>query len=336
MVACAMSNRIPHLLAFLVVLGAGGFLYAQMGPNDDRVVPYQGTLFQAGDAANGLHDFRFALFTSEPDSAALDCLLSAGPTCPLWAEERVGVNVADGQFSVVLGESVALTDTILGQGALYVGIAVKSADDLAFTKLQGSTRLLPTPWASRAAAANDFRVAGALDVGGNITSDGTLDVTGGVTTAGVVNATTGLATAGTVSAGGDVTAGGRIRANCPANMTRIRPNSATCIDAAVGDVGVYNWYDSGAACQDRGKRMCSVAEVSVAARAGSTATYLLGNVNRWAWADGVWAPNGGLDHGGCHIQLNTDEPATYVGEANCQISAAVLNSVVGTLCCFEQ
>lgn len=308
-VAMALNHRLPALLSTCIIFGAGTLLYAQMGPNDARLIPYQGTLEEAGQPADGAYDFRFALFSVEPNAAALDCLLADPPNCPLWSEEQTDVSVNQGQFAVALGDVEDVTDTMLAQSELYVGVAVKAAGASGFQRLGGTTRILPAAWASRAAAADDFTVAG------EVSAD--------------------AVTTNSLFSTGDIRAGGRLRADCPAGMNRITGNSAICIDATIRDIGVYNWYDTGTFCHNEGKRMCTPSEANVGVRSGATASFAFGTLDAWAWVDGVRG-EGGLDHFACHANLNFDQGGTYLGEMNCQTSASVAYNTLGTLCCFEQ
>ncbi|MCP4502009.1 MAG: hypothetical protein GY822_18785 [Deltaproteobacteria bacterium] len=146
----------------------------------NRHLSYTGHLDSGSGPAQGLHDFRFALFASSPSDVDLDCLLPAVPTCSLWSEELIGVEVESGSFAVELGDNTTLDDGILGQNALWLGIAVKSDSEAAYSKLGGSQRLVSAAYASRAAAAKDFKITGTLDAQGNASVGLALDVGGAV------------------------------------------------------------------------------------------------------------------------------------------------------------
>lgn len=312
----ALTSRLPVLLSTCIIFGAGTFLYAQMGPNEARLIPYQGTLEESGQPADGTFDFRFGLFSVEPSEVELDCLLAEPPNCPLWSEEQTDVDVYQGQFSVALGDVEDVTDTMLAQSALYVGVAVKASGASGFQRLAGTSRILPTAWASRAAAADEFNVAGEITAGSIFTSGS-------------------LSAAGDISAGGNITAQGRLRASCPAGMNRISAASAICVDAAASNVGSLNWYDSGTVCHNAGKRMCTASEVNVAVRNQTTQRYDFNVQDVWVWVDAVGGASG-LDHLGCHANLNFNQGGTYLGEMNCQTQAALSYNTLGTLCCYEQ
>jgi hypothetical protein len=163
--------------------------------------PYTGSLRTGTVDANGTYDFRFALFASEPVGADTDCLLNDPPNCTLWDEEITSVDVSAGRFSVNLGDTAAISDNVVAQDALWLAIAVKEEFDSGFSLLAGAQEILATPWAARAAAAKDYKVTGAMTVGGG------LNVTaGGATVVGGLGVANGL----TVSGGG---------ANITGNMT---------------------------------------------------------------------------------------------------------------------
>jgi|GEM_PF-905917 len=174
-----VHHKTPALLtAAIVVLGVAVLANASMEPNGDRRLSYTGHLESGSGPAQGAHDFRFALFASQPSDVDLDCLLAATPNCSLWVEQLDAVDVQSGTFAVELGTQTALTDTMLGQSALWLGVAVKDSSSGAYSKLGGSQRLVPAAFASRAAAAKDFKVTGTLDAQGDVYVGQDLDVTG--------------------------------------------------------------------------------------------------------------------------------------------------------------
>lgn len=150
----------PALATATVIAGASLFATAQMGPNDDRRLPYQGKLEIGGSPAEtGEYTVRFALFTTR--NANADCLLVDAEGCPLWGEEQ-SVTVNAGEFGATLGMENALTDDVLAQNALFLAIAVRGPNDAAFALLGGKQELLSVPYAARAAAAKDYKVTGTL------------------------------------------------------------------------------------------------------------------------------------------------------------------------------
>lgn len=167
-----LYHRAPSILLTLLVLGGVGYLaHATMAPSDARTFPYSGRLQQGGVDANGLHDFRFGLFTSaSPDTT---CLLNDPPNCSLWSSQLDDVTVSAGTFGV---ELAGVPDTALAQSSLFLAMAVKEDSEASFVVLAGTQEIRPAPWAARAAAAADFKVTGTLT--GGLTVAGGLDVTG--------------------------------------------------------------------------------------------------------------------------------------------------------------
>lgn len=153
-------------MVWIVSISSGYAAKANMGLDETRILQYQGVLRSGAVDASGLHDFRFGLFLSDSDPNAAGCLLNDPPNCALWSSERLGIQVSSGRFAVTLGETTPISDSILGQAALYLAIAVREDGDPAYALLQGLQRIVPAPLASRAAAANDFHVRGDLVVEG--------------------------------------------------------------------------------------------------------------------------------------------------------------------------
>ncbi len=164
----------PALLTALVIGGGSFFAVAQFGPDDDRRLPYQGTLESAGAAAaSGLYTLRFGLFLDRDADAA--CLVSDPTTCSLWGEEQ-SVEVSEGRFSVALGDSEGIPDTVLAQPGLFLSIAVNGPDDGAtFTLLDAKQEILAVPFAARAAAARDYKVTGTLTANAVDATSATID-----------------------------------------------------------------------------------------------------------------------------------------------------------------
>lgn len=110
-------------------------------------VPFQGLLLDAGgDPVNAAVDLDFELFDA----------LSAGTS--LWSESHMGVTVVDGVYSVNLGETTPLTDSVLGGGVAFLEIAVDGET------LVPRQQLLAVPYAQVAARAETVGGAPAIFV----------------------------------------------------------------------------------------------------------------------------------------------------------------------------
>ncbi len=158
-------------------------------------LPYQGRLDQNGTPQSGLFDFRFQLFSTATGGTAL------------WTGTHTGVTVVGGAFSVKLGSTAALPDSLLSLPQLFLEISVKRPAD-AYTLLKGRQQLLHVPYA--ASTAGSFRVNGTLVAGA--TADGGTFITDGGTAVTVVGPDeNGVATAAlkVVSPGGSVLIDGR-------------------------------------------------------------------------------------------------------------------------------
>lgn len=150
----------PALATLVVVAGASVFAVAQMGPSDNRRLPYQGYIENGGSPAQtGEYNLRFGLFVTA--NADASCLATDPNSCPLWGEEQT-TTVTEGNFSVVLGESNPLDNDVINQTALFLGIAVHGPNDSVFTVLDSKQELLAVPFAARAAQAQDYNVVGSL------------------------------------------------------------------------------------------------------------------------------------------------------------------------------
>jgi hypothetical protein len=212
------------------------FAYANMAPNDDRLLQYQGSLRSGGGEANGSYDFRFGLFISDADPNAAACLLNDPPNCALWSSEIVDVEVSAGRFAVTLGEQDAISDSVLAQDALYLAVAVKGDADVGFSAMSGYQRLVPVPLASRAAAARDFKVTGSVS--------GPLVVAGDVSTSGDVLATGDVLADGQIwgaslRSDGDVVAAGNVTASRMALASGIIQRGGATI-TGTADLGLYS------------------------------------------------------------------------------------------------
>lgn len=99
-------------------------------------VHYQGLLLDfAGDPVNGLEDFAFRLYDA-PTGGTL-----------LWSETHDDVDVVEGVYYVDLGATTALSESVLGNPALYLEIEVGGET------LSPRERLLAVPYALRARSA---------------------------------------------------------------------------------------------------------------------------------------------------------------------------------------
>jgi hypothetical protein len=198
------NRRMYSLVAFSVLVGGSMFSHARMGISDGRLIPYSGTLRSNGAVANGVYDMRFGLFTTEPTGVGQPaCLLTNPAACSPWGEEQQ-VTVSSGQFSVELGDSIAITDADISADALYLAIAVRGPSDASFA-LVGSHELIPVPWAARAATSTNYEVTNALTVGGTARVTGALTAQSTATVGGALTAQSNASVAGTLGVGGSTT-----------------------------------------------------------------------------------------------------------------------------------
>ncbi len=160
-----MAKPVCHVAFLWLCLLATGPALAQMERDDPRRIPYTGRLESSGAPAQGAYDFRFALFAGANDVAT--CLGTSVTGCGLWAEEQTAVPVSSGQFAVVLGSNTPLQDAVLASPQLFLAIAVKGPSDAAYAVLVQKQQVIASPLASRAAAANNYKVTGILDARGD-------------------------------------------------------------------------------------------------------------------------------------------------------------------------
>jgi hypothetical protein len=81
--------------------------------------------------------------------------------------------------------------------------------------------------------------------------------------------------------------------------------------------------------------MCHAAEVSAAVRLNRIRKYAFGTEgNYWAWVDQTASDSTAPGFGGCHVNLNPDEPGIALGDINCAIDAYAPFSVIEGLCCL--
>lgn len=183
-----LRQRRNELYLFaLITVGGATALFAQMEPGEGRSFAFHGLLERDGVRGSTPHDLQVGLFTSP--AADPSCLANepAGGGCGVWTELHPAVDVVDGAFSVLVGRGTGapLSDEVLRQGALYLGIAVRETGSGAagFSVLGGLHEITAVPWAARAAAAKNYRVtgelsAGSLSVGGDAWLDGDVEVGG--------------------------------------------------------------------------------------------------------------------------------------------------------------
>lgn len=173
-----LSRPLLFVVSCILVVGGSALTWAQLAPTDPRVMSYRGHLENNGAATDGSYDFRFAAFATATADAS--CLLAATPgTCGLWWEEQSAVNVAAGNFAVLLGASTVLPDAFYAQSQVFLSLAVRRTGDPAFTLLGASQRITPAPFAGRAYGSVDFKVTGTLDVGNQVTVGNRVSVAGG-------------------------------------------------------------------------------------------------------------------------------------------------------------
>lgn len=156
--------RSPRLsIAVLCISGlvSAAAASAQMKVNDDRLISYSGLLQDGVGPISDVVSLRVALFTGNSSATdANDCLRNDFTNCGLWGEELTNVVVSAGRFAIVLGKINPLPDSDLASDQLWVALGVKGANDAEFSPLSGRQQLIAVPYASRAAAAKDYKVTG--------------------------------------------------------------------------------------------------------------------------------------------------------------------------------
>ena len=126
--------------------------------NVARVIPYEGTIQVDGAGYTGPLDIRFTLYDDADNILWTETYAPSG-------DSGVSEQVFSGQFSVMLGEHVALTDVVLDAEDLFVGVEISTDDFATATPLDGRQRIGMSPFAIWASAGADFDVAGVLEVG---------------------------------------------------------------------------------------------------------------------------------------------------------------------------
>lgn len=108
---------LPSILAVLALVTTAWWAKAQVDAAlvVPRLIPYEGFLELDGSPLEGTRSISFELFDT----------IVGGES--LWAEVHEEVAVADGHFSVVLGQSASFRLTVINSPALYLQIAVDGA-----------------------------------------------------------------------------------------------------------------------------------------------------------------------------------------------------------------
>lgn len=130
---------------------------------DDLVIPYDGFLMIDSAPLTGNRTIKFDLYRSS-DAAATS----------VWSETQT-VQLYGGKFSVGLGTSTSLTNTILDAEKLWLGMTIIESDAQGNTvevELSGRQAIEPAPFAAWAGNSADFNVAGMLGVAGDVAVGG--------------------------------------------------------------------------------------------------------------------------------------------------------------------
>jgi microcystin-dependent protein len=154
------ARRGRILLAALVLVAvtatATRYVIAAANSPTPKLVPYRGVLKQNGLVVpNGAKQMTFRLYDQSGTGGN-----------QIWGPEAKNVTVADGVFSVTLGDSMQLTDGHLQSPALWLDITVEGQS------LTPRQQLMTTPYARRAdvatAAANGVPSGTILPFGGSL------------------------------------------------------------------------------------------------------------------------------------------------------------------------
>lgn len=117
------------------------------------IIPYDGHLALDNTPMNGQLNLRFELYDVDQGGA------------PVWTEDQANVSFYNGKFSVGLGSVTPLDAVVLDAEKVWLAIQIDDGSGT-FFPLSGRQAITPTPYASWAANAADFDVAGALEVAG--------------------------------------------------------------------------------------------------------------------------------------------------------------------------
>ena len=145
--------KMPQGTRFLFALAAAMCLSilaadATAAFTGSRAIPYEGTLFDGADLADGRYDFRVSFYVSADEKSA-----------PIWEEVHSAAQVSRGRFLLtitngmtILGDVNALWNP--GNSGLYLGISVckhieGDAAPCEYVALDGRQRVLTVPFANR-------------------------------------------------------------------------------------------------------------------------------------------------------------------------------------------
>ncbi len=133
-----MVMALGGLLLLAVAFSPLGRGAAQVSPTTQTAltIPYSASLFdKQGNAIQaGFYDFTFAVFNKEAGGILL------------WSEIQPGVEVEDGNFTVLLGSVVALPQSIFTRPGLWLEVAVRPSGAGDFTLLAPRQPLIaPSP-----------------------------------------------------------------------------------------------------------------------------------------------------------------------------------------------
>ncbi|MBI5544105.1 MAG: polymer-forming cytoskeletal protein [Deltaproteobacteria bacterium] len=179
----------------LYLAGCATMLIGATALAQNQVIPYRGVLNFNGKPVSNPQNLRFTLYDEATAGAAL------------WSEEWAALPVFAGQFSVSLGANTPFPADLFARSVVFLGIEVDTggAGGPSYVALSGRQRLAPVPYALWQATGDRFRVAGELEVGGDVA------VTGATSTAslsvGSSANVTGALTAGSANVSGALTAG---------------------------------------------------------------------------------------------------------------------------------
>lgn len=245
--AAGLSARLKWAVAAAVCLGAlaeGAHVLAEIGTpgNDSTGIPYEGFLERDGAPLAGPVSVRVSVLASD----------IAGAT-PIY-EETQDITAAAGRIGMTIGvgtrtagSATPFNAAVGAQDALFLALAVKTANDADYVPLAGTQRLGSAAYALRAAPGHSFRAdsfhtnglgAGQLFMdGARIDANRSIAVgTGATAGTGVVDVdfggdvrAAGSLTCGAASVTGTVTASGvrttQASAATPANLNTLWRNN---------------------------------------------------------------------------------------------------------------
>lgn len=110
------------------------------------VLPYEGSFRTDGARVTGTHQMRFSIYTS-PDGGA-----------SIWGSDTRSVEVADGIFSVVLGDpndTTPLPQTLAGEGQLWIELSVDGVTLSPRQRVAPATQALYSSFADRTRSADN-------------------------------------------------------------------------------------------------------------------------------------------------------------------------------------